>query len=57
MKRNFAVLAVSLVLAVTAFAQTSRISAKSHCCTSCCQDQCSDCCGDSGCDMGCCQGK
>lgn len=54
MKRMFAVLSVAVVLAVSALAQTSQISAKKASCTTCC-DKCSDGCQD-GC-KDCCQGK
>jgi hypothetical protein len=54
MKRMFAVLSVAVVLAVSAFAQTSQL--KKACCTTCCTDKCSDCCKD-GCTMDCCKGK
>ncbi|HEY2468045.1 MAG TPA: hypothetical protein VGI45_09405 [Terracidiphilus sp.] len=60
MKRMFAVLAVGVVLAVTAFAQPAQLSAKNGCCPTCCTDKCSncsdgsaDCC--SNCPAGCCK--
>ncbi len=56
MKRTFAVLSVAVVLAVTAFGQTSQLTAKNGCCTTCCSDRCSDCCGG-GCTSDCCKGK
>jgi hypothetical protein len=63
MKRMFAVLSVAVVLAVTAFGQTSQLTAKSGCCTTCCTDKCSDCstccpdCCAGGCTSDCCKGK
>ena len=60
MKRMFAVLSVAVVLAVTAFGQTSQLSAKSGCCPSCCTDKCNNCCDGgpdccSNCSAGCCK--
>ena len=56
MKRTFAVLSMAVVLAITAFAQTSQFSAKKGNCTTCCPDKCGDCCKE-GCASDCCQGK
>jgi len=56
MKRAFALLSMSLVLAAAAFAQTSQPTAKAGC-ANCCKDKCGQsCCGD-GCKGSCCKSK
>jgi hypothetical protein len=57
MKRTFALLSVSLILALAAFAQTRMHKASNGCCTTCCQDKCGDSCCQGGCTSACCQGK
>jgi hypothetical protein len=62
MKRTFALLSVSLVLAIAGFAQTPTHKAASGCCTVCCQSKCGDsccstCCTPECCNPDCCQGK
>ncbi len=57
MKRNLASLAIVLVLAVTAFAQTSRTSAKALYCNACCHANCGQTCCTDGCTDSCCQSK
>ena len=57
MQRTFALLSMSLVLAVAAFAQTSQPKAQAGCCTTCCQDKCGQSCCENGCTPDCCQGK
>lgn len=56
MKRTFALLSFSLVLAVAAFAQTSSPKSKAGC-TTCCEDKCGASCCQGGCTSDCCKGK
>jgi hypothetical protein len=57
MKRTLASLSIVLVLAVTAFAQTSRLSAKALYCNACCHSHCGQSCCTDGCTDSCCQSK
>jgi len=54
--RKIVVLVFALVVATTAFAQTSQFRSLKAACSSCCKDMCGDCCKD-GCSGDCCQGK
>jgi len=55
MKRTFALLSMSLVLAVAALAQTSQPTTKAGC-ANCCKDKCGQSCCEKGCNKcGCCK--
>lgn len=56
MKRMFALAALTIVLGVTAMAQTSAF-AKGASCKACCHDKCGDSCCKDGCTDNCCQSK
>ncbi len=56
MKRIFAVFSLAVILAATAFAQTSAI-AKATGCKSCCPADCTSNCCDDDCSNCCCCGK
>jgi len=58
MKRTIVSLSLMLVLAVAAFAQTSRLNPKAQTagCAGCCADGCGKTCCPDGCG-GCCDGK
>ncbi len=55
MKRTIAMISFAAVLAVTAFAQTSK--AKAIYCSDCCKDKCGQTCCQTGCTDSCCQSK
>lgn len=57
MKRTIAFLSFAAVLAITALAQTSPLSAKGIYCHNCCKDKCGQTCCQSGCTDSCCQSK
>jgi len=56
MKRTITVLSLALVLAVTAFAQTTQGKAAKASCGACCGGNCSPSCCPAGCG-DCCQSK
>ncbi len=57
MKRTIGLLSFAAVLAITAFAQTSPLSAKAIVCHNCCHDKCGQTCCQNGCTDSCCQSK
>ena len=57
MKRTLAFLSFAAVLAITALAQTSPLSAKATYCNDCCQGKCGQTCCQGGCTDSCCQSK
>lgn len=57
MKRTLAFLSFAAILAITALAQTSPLSAKGAYCSACCHDKCGQDCCKTGCTDSCCQSK
>ncbi|SPE25442.1 exported hypothetical protein [Candidatus Sulfotelmatomonas gaucii] len=57
MKRTLAFLSFAAVLAITALAQTSPLSAKATYCNDCCHGKCGQTCCQGGCTDSCCQSK
>lgn len=57
MKRTIAFLSFAAVLAITAVAYSSPLSAKAIYCHNCCKDKCGQTCCQGGCTDSCCQSK
>jgi hypothetical protein len=54
MKRTFALLSMSLVLALTTFGQTAKPKANTDCCAACCPASCAQSCCGGACTADCC---